>query len=88
MDFKAGDKVIFKQYDYEFGDEHLFKIDEILEIEFIEPTRRSGEKEDVIYFTDREDGCWTWQVIKYIPDTKLNRVLYPELKPDDKGRLV
>jgi len=87
MDFKAGDLVIFKQYDYEFGDEHLFKIDEILEIEFIESGVYNGDQ-DVIYFTDRDDGCWTWQVIKYIPDTRLNRVLYPELKPDDKGRLV
>jgi hypothetical protein len=87
MDFKAGDKVIFKQYDYEFGDEDLFEIDEILEIEFIEPASSTGNQ-DVIYFTDRNDGCWTWQVIKYIPDTRLNRVLYPELKPDDKGRLV
>jgi len=87
MDFKAGDLVIFKQYDYEFGDEDLFEIDEILEIEFIEPASSTGGQ-DVIYFIDRNDGCWTWQVIKYIPDTKLNRVLYPELKPDDKVRLV
>jgi len=87
MDFKKGDKVIFKRYDDVFGDEHLFKINEILEIEYIERAGLTGEKEDILFFIDRDDGCWSWQV-EYVPDTKLNRVLFPELKPDDRGNLV
>lgn len=79
---RAGDRVIFIAYDYEYGDEELFKLGEILEVDYYDVTHDGN----VIYFTDRNDGCWDWQ-IELVNDCKLNRILYPELKPDDEGNL-
>ena len=84
--FKKGDKVIYTRHAKigtpAFKNDFLtFNIGEIYTVTGI----YNGGK--VLFFEGKNRGAFETQVRLAIPDTKINRVLYPELKPKE-GYLV
>jgi hypothetical protein len=86
--FKKGDKVIYVRHIGSVGtgsykDDFLtFNIGEVYTIRYV------SEIAPVLFFEGVLDrGAFETQVRLAIPDTKINRVLYPELKPKE-GYLV
>jgi hypothetical protein len=84
MKFEVGDTVVFKRYDYDIPQDDLFKIGEILKIDYVKSDCENGGI--LLIFRDRHAGIWDWQA-EHIVDTKLNRVLYPELTSNGRGFL-
>jgi len=85
--FKKGDKVVYIRHIGSVGsssykDDFLnFNIGDIYTV------KSKSEVGPVLFFEGKSRGVFETQVRLAIPDTKLNRVLYPELKPKE-GYLV
>jgi hypothetical protein len=85
--FKKGDKVIYVRHIGSVGtgsykDDFLtFNIGEVYTV------KCRYEVAPVLFFEGKNRGAFEPQVRLAIPDTKINRVLYPELKPKE-GYLV
>jgi hypothetical protein len=85
--FKKGDKVVYVRHIGSVGtisykvDFLNFNIGEVYTVTGI----YNGGK--VLFFEGKTRGAFETQVRLAIPDTKINRVLYPELKPKE-GYLV
>jgi hypothetical protein len=84
--FKKGDKVVYIRHGEvgtpAFKDDFLnFNIGDIYTV------KSRSEVGPLLFFEGKSRGAYETQVKLAIPDNKLNRVLYPELKPKE-GYLV